>query len=120
EQWTETTAGKKANVTNVTKLNLTVFRPEKDKDAGVAVIVCPGGGYKKLMMDYEGEDCARWLNTLGVTGIVLKYRVPAPEGQPKWQPALQDAQRTIPLVRSKAGEWNIKADKMGIMGLSAG
>jgi acetyl esterase/lipase len=72
------------------------------------------------MMDYEGEDCARWLNTLGVTGIVLKYRVPAPEGTPKYLPALQDAQRTISFVRSKAGEWNIKPDKIGIMGFSAG
>src|SRR5438046_2340933 len=70
--------GKK--VTNVTRPTLTVFRPDKDKDVGAAVIVCPGGGYKALMMDYEGEDVARWLTTIGVTGVVLKYRLPAPEG----------------------------------------
>src|SRR5579859_5323372 len=69
----------KKKVTNVTEPTLEVFRPEKDQDTGVAVIVCPGGGYQALMMDYEGEDVARWLNTIGITGIVLKYRVPAPK-----------------------------------------
>ncbi len=114
EQW----SGKK--VTNVTHPTLQVFRPEKDKDTGVAIVVCPGGGYKSLMMDYEGEDVARWLNTIGVTGIVLKYRVPAPEGMPKYAPALQDAQRSIGLVRSKAKEWGIDAGRVGILGFSAG
>ena len=66
---TEQATGKR--VTGVTDPTLTVFRPEKEKDTGVAVIVCPGGGYTALMMDYEGEDLARWLNTIGVTGIVL-------------------------------------------------
>ena len=82
EQWG--TNGKPSKrVTNVTLPTLTVFRPAPDKETGVAVIVCPGGGYSALMMDYEGEDVARWLNTLGITGIVLKYRVPAPKGTPK-------------------------------------
>ena len=107
-------------VTNVTLPTLTVLRPEKDKDTGVAVIVCPGGGYSALMMDYEGEDVARWLNTLGVTGIVLKYRVPAPAGVPKFLPALQDAQRAMSLVRSKAKEWQLDEKRIGMLGFSAG
>jgi len=106
--------------TNVTKPTLEVFRPDADKNTGVAVIVCPGGGYRNLMMDYEGEDVAGWLNTIGVTGIVLKYRVPAPEGQPKYLPALQDAQRAMSLVRGKAGEWGIDPKRIGILGFSAG
>jgi len=107
-------------VTNVTQPTLTVFRPAKDKDTGVAVIVCPGGGYKWLMMSYEGDDVAAWLNTIGVTGIVLKYRVAAPEGTPGYVPALKDAQRAISLVRSKAVEWQINPDRIGILGFSAG
>ena len=63
---------------------------------------------------------ARWLNTLGVTGIVLKYRVPAPEGQPRFGPALQDAQRALSLIRAHAKEWEIDPDRIGMMGFSAG
>lgn len=107
-------------VTNVTEPTLAIYRPAKEKDTGVAVIVCPGGGYKQLMMSYEGEDVANWLTTVGVTGIVLKYRVPAPPGVAKYEPALQDAQRSISLVRSKAREWDLKPDKIGILGFSAG
>lgn len=114
EQW------KAKAVTNVTEPTLAIYRPAKDKDTGVAVIVCPGGGYKQLMMSYEGEDVAQWLTTLGVTGIVLKYRVPAPPGVAHHLPALQDAQRSISLIRSKASEWGINPDKIGILGFSAG
>ena len=129
--WADKAPGEKASasqpedwkgkrVTNVTTPTLEFFRPQKDTDTGVAVIVCPGGGYQALMMDYEGEDVAKWLNTLGITGIVLKYRVPAEKDQPRYLPALQDAQRTISIVRSKAKEWGIKPDKIGILGFSAG
>ena len=114
EQW----QGKK--VTNVTEPTLAIYRPAKDNDTGVAVIVCPGGGYTQLMMSYEGEDVAQWLTTLGVTGIVLQYRVPAPPGVAHHLPALQDAQRSISLVRSKASEWQMNPDKIGILGFSAG
>ena len=107
-------------VTGVTDPTLTVFRPEKDKDTGVALIVCPGGGYTALMMDYEGEDVAHWLNTIGITGIVLKYRIATPPGEPKWTLGVRDGQRAISLVRSKAQEWGIKPDKIGILGFSAG
>ena len=120
EVWGQPNKPTSKRVTNVTKPTLKIFRPEKDKETGVAVIVCPGGGYKALMMDYEGEDVAAWLNTLGVTGIVLKYRVPAPDGVPKHLPALQDAQRAMSLVRSKAKEWNIDEKRIGMLGFSAG
>jgi acetyl esterase/lipase len=122
EQWQQNKPGEKPfkKVTNVSQATLTVYRPAKEKDTGVAVIVCPGGGYKALMMDYEGEDAATWLNSLGVTGIVLKYRVGDREGTPRWLPALQDAQRAMSLVRSKAKEWGIKEDRIGMLGFSAG
>jgi acetyl esterase/lipase len=92
-------------ITNVTKPTLTVYRPAKDKDTGAAVIICPGGGYWNLFWQIEGEEVAEWLNTLGVTGIVLKYRVPRRPDEPKGVPArrpLQDSQRAVSLVRSKA------------------
>jgi acetyl esterase/lipase len=110
-------------VTNVTKPTLTIYRPAKDKDTGAAVIICPGGGYWNLFWQIEGEEVAQWLNTLGVTGIILKYRVPRRPDEPKGIPArrpLQDAQRAVSLVRSKAQDWGIDPDRIGIMGFSAG
>jgi acetyl esterase/lipase len=111
------------SLTNVSKPTLKICRPEKSKDTGVAVIICPGGGYTNLAWDHEGEQVARWLNSIGVTGVILKYRVPRREGTPKDQPppqALMDAQRALSVVRSKAGEWGVDAKKIGILGFSAG
>ena len=88
------------------------------KGSGTAVIVCPGGGYGKVCYGKEGIAIARWLNTLGVAAFVLKYRLPA-EGYIHPVP-LQDAQRAIRLVRSSAGKYGIKPDRIGIMGFSAG
>jgi acetyl esterase/lipase len=107
-------------VTDVTHPTLTVYRPAKEKDTGAAVVICPGGGYHVLAMDLEGEEVAAWLNSIGVTGIVLKYRVPARKGQPRHQAPLQDAQRALSLVRSKAGELGIDPGRLGILGFSAG
>jgi acetyl esterase/lipase len=110
-------------VTNVSKPTLTVYRPERAKDTGAAVVICPGGGYHILAWDLEGVEVATWLNKLGVTGIVLKYRVPRPPGSPKAKPPvgpLQDAQRALSLVRSKAKEWNLDPKRIGILGFSAG
>src|SRR5262245_34551124 len=92
-------------VTNVTKPTLTIYRPAKEKDNGASVLICPGGGYWNLYWELEGEEVATWLNSLGVTGIVLKYRVPRRPDEPKGVPArrpLQDAQRAVSLVRSQA------------------
>lgn len=110
-------------ITNVTRPTISVFRPPAEQNAGVAIIVCPGGGYWNLAWDREGEDVARWLNTLGVTGVVLKYRVPRRPGQPEPLPApgpLLDAQRAVSLVRSQAHAWGIDPERIGIMGFSAG
>jgi acetyl esterase/lipase len=110
-------------VTNVTKPTITIYRPAKDKDTGTALLICPGGGYWNLYWQLEGEEVAAWLNSLGVTGIILKYRVPRRPGEPKGEPArlpLQDAQRAVSLVRSKAKEWGINPARIGMVGFSAG
>jgi acetyl esterase/lipase len=110
-------------VTNVTKPALTIYRPEKEKDTGTAMLICPGGGYWNLYWQLEGEEVATWLNSLGVTGIILKYRVPRRPDEPKGEPArrpLQDAQRAVSLVRSKAKEWGIDPKRIGMVGFSAG
>src|SRR5262249_4878033 len=110
-------------VTNVTKPTISVYRPAKDKDTGTAVIICPGGGYWNLYWQLEGEEVAAWLNSLGVTGIILKYRVPRRPDEVKGEPArrpLQDAQRAVRLIRSKAKEWGIDPHRIGITGFSAG
>ena len=110
-------------VTNVTKPTLTIYRPTKDKDTGTAILICPGGGYWDLYWQLEGEEVAQWLNSIGVTGIILKYRVPRRSDEPKSEPArrpLQDAQRAVSLVRSKAGQWGIHPKQIGLVGFSAG
>jgi acetyl esterase/lipase len=110
-------------ITNVTVPTLTVLRPAKDKDTGAAVVIAPGGGYNLLAWDLEGEEVAAWLNSVGVTGIVLKYRVPRRPGTPNDAAPVQaklDAQRAISLVRSKAGEWGIDPKRIGMLGFSAG
>ena len=110
-------------ITNVSKPTISIYRPAKEKDTGTAVIICPGGGYWNLYWELEGEEVAAWLNTLGVTGIILKYRVPRRPDEPKGEPArrpLQDAQRAVRLVRSKAREWGIDPNRIGMVGFSAG
>ena len=110
-------------ITNVTKPTVTLFRPAKDKNRGTAILICPGGGYWNLAWDLEGEEVAAWLNSIGVTGVVLKYRVPRRPNQPERLPApgpLLDAQRAISLVRSRAAEWGIDPNRIGIVGFSAG
>ncbi|HMC11325.1 MAG TPA: alpha/beta hydrolase, partial [Pirellulaceae bacterium] len=116
----ETTTGNRGSrqVTNVTKPTLSVFRPAKEQNTGVAVIIAPGGGYRFLSWDHEGEDVATWLNKIGVTGIVLKYRVPQRSEHPKHP--LADAQRAVSLVRSKAKDWDLDEKKIGLLGFSAG
>jgi acetyl esterase/lipase len=110
-------------ITNVTKPTITLFRPPEDRNTGTALLVCPGGGYWDLFWDVEGTEVAAWLNSVGITAIVLKYRVPRRPGQPEPLPApgpLLDAQRAIRLVRSRAAEWGIHPNRIGIVGFSAG
>lgn len=107
-------------LTNVSHPTVTVYKPAAAEDSGAAVLICPGGGYHILAMDLEGKEVAKWLNSIGVTGIVLKYRVPRREGQEKHVAPLQDAQRGMSLVRSRAAEWKIDPARIGILGFSAG
>jgi acetyl esterase/lipase len=110
-------------ITNVSKPTLTLYRPARDKDTGTAVLIAPGGGYHNLAWDREGTEVAEWLNSIGVTGIVLKYRCPRRPGDVKGEPPagpLKDAQRAISLVRSNAKEWGIDPKRIGMIGFSAG
>lgn len=97
---------------------ITVYTPQKPN--GTAVVVCPGGGYAILAMDLEGTEICTWLNSIGVTAVLLKYRVPASGGKLRYELPLQDAQRALGLVRYNAAKWNIKPDHIGILGFSAG
>ena len=106
-------------LTNVTKPTITVYRPSSATPTGTAVLVCPGGGYRILAYDKEGTEIAQWLNSLGVTAIVLKYRVPPRQERPRDEPALQDAQR-LGIIRSHAQEWKIDPGRIGVIGFSAG
>ncbi len=100
------------------KPTLTIYLPPRDKATGAAVVICPGGGYGNLAMDHEGHQVAQWLNSNGVAGFILKYRH---RGTGYGHPApLRDAQRAIRLVRSRANEWGVLPDRIGIMGFSAG
>ncbi len=105
---------------NVSNPTITVYRPSEGKDTGAAVVVCPGGGYHILAMDLEGTEICDWLNSVGVTAVLLKYRVPARKGLERYTAPLQDAHRALGLVRSHAGEWHIDPKRIGIMGFSAG
>jgi len=111
------------SITNVSHPTLTIYRPAKDKDTGAAVLIAPGGGYNNLAWAKEGIEPAQWLNSIGVTGVVLKYRVPRRPDNPKDQPpvqALMDAQRSISIMRSKAKEWGTDSNRIGMLGFSAG
>lgn len=103
-------------VTNVTVPEITVYSPESSKNTGMAVVICPGGGYGGLAIAHEGSQFAAWLNKLGITGIVLKYRMP---NQHKEVP-LDDAWQAMYYVRSHAQELGIDPAKIGIAGFSAG
>jgi acetyl esterase/lipase len=109
-------------VRNVSQPTMTVYSPT-GTNTGVAMVVFPGGGYQILAMDLEGTEICDWLTSHGITAILLKYRVPLKETDPYSQPtplALEDAQRTLGLVRSHAAEWHIDPHKIGVIGFSAG
>ncbi len=105
---------------NVSSPELLVFPAPKDKATGTAVVILPGGGFAKLAMDLEGTEVAEHFNTLGVTAFVLKYRtLPEKQENPALGPAM-DAQRSISIVRSRAAEFGVRADRIGMLGISAG
>ena len=119
------------SVRGVSRPTMTVYSPAA-KNTGAAVVVFPGGGYQILAIDLEGSEVCDWLTSKGITCVLLKYRVPGKEGYPKSAPypksgpypespmALEDAQRTIGLVRLHAAEWHIDPHKVGVLGFSAG
>lgn len=122
----ELVAGKPWTVVeNVSQPTMTVYSPT-GKNTGAAVVVFPGGGYEILAIDLEGSEVCDWLTTKGITCVLLKYRVPAPRSSPWWGAypqspiALEDAQRTLGLVRLHAAEWHIDPHKVGVLGFSAG
>ncbi|UCD29717.1 MAG: alpha/beta hydrolase [Planctomycetota bacterium] len=96
---------------------LSVYLPPKEKANKTSVIVYPGGGYRKLSMDHEGRQVAEWLNSFGVTAFVLKYRLLP---RYKYPAPLDDAKRAMRIVRSRADEWNVDPQGIGILGFSAG
>ena len=98
---------------------LTLYQP-KGKSTGAAVVVFPGGGYSILAIDLEGTEVCDWLNSAGITCVLLKYRVPGTGPYPKSPAALQDAQRALGLVRLHAAEWGIDPNRIGVLGFSAG
>lgn len=102
------------------KPSLTIYLPEKEKATGAAVVIFPGGGYGHLAVDHEGRQIAEWLNSIGVAGFILRYRH-SNSGAGYGHPApLQDAQRAIRMVRSRANQWGVEPGKIGIIGFSAG
>jgi acetyl esterase/lipase len=109
-----------ARIGNVSAPTIAVYLPQAEKRTDLAVVICPGGGHHILAYDLEGTEVAEWLNSMGVTGIVLKYRVPFRDPDRRWLAAVQDAQRAMSLVRARAGEWQINPERIGILGFSAG
>ena len=98
-----------------------VFLPSKRNATGQAVLICPGGSYITLAYDWEGTDIAKWLNSQGIAGIVLKYRLPdSISSMVRHKTPMLDAEQAMILIRKHAGEWNIDTKKVGVMGFSAG
>ncbi|HMO86188.1 MAG TPA: alpha/beta hydrolase, partial [Lacipirellulaceae bacterium] len=97
---------------------ITPFLPDESAGPSAAMVICPGGGYGGLAMEKEGLEVARWLQTRGIAGVVLRYRCGGGKNQ---QPVpLQDAQRALRMVRARADRWNIDPHRVGILGFSAG
>lgn len=107
-------------IDNVSVPTLMVFQPEASKRTGTGVLVIPGGGLARLALETEGYEAAQWFNDQGITAFVLKYRVPARSGGPRYLAGLQDAQRAMGIIRSRAAEWGVDADAIGSIGYSAG
>jgi acetyl esterase/lipase len=118
------------SITNVNQPSVTVYLPNSSNATGTAIIICPGGGYQHLAIDKEGHDIARWLNTIGIAGIVLKYRLPGGPAMTRGGDlqaeaqgvhiAIEDAEAAIQVVRKNAARWSVKPTAVGLMGFSAG
>ncbi len=102
------------------KPSLTIYLPPAEKATGAAVVICPGGGYGHLAVDHEGHQIAQWLNSFGVAGFIVQYRHSASGAGYNHPAPIQDAQRAIRMVRSRAKEWGVDPGRIGIIGFSAG
>lgn len=111
-----------SNITNVHRPSITPFLPAADKATGVAVLVIPGGGHRKLCVGHEGENVANWLVEHGIAAFVLKYRLAREEGSKYTihEHAMADTRRAIRTIRARAAEWRVDPHKIGAMGFSAG
>jgi len=111
-------------LTNVSTPTMTVYQPASDKNTGTAALVFPGGGYARLAWTGEGTDVCEWLTNVGITCLLVKYRVPQPTGEAGHYPQdfadLEDAQQAMRLAKAHAGEWHIDPKKIGVIGFSAG
>ncbi|MEO7599560.1 MAG: hypothetical protein ABIV50_11550 [Opitutus sp.] len=107
-------------ITDVTEPTLAVFLPPKDMRNGTAMLVTPGGGLERLALEHEGYEVAEWLNQQGIAAFVLKYRVPPRDPQHRWKVGVQDAQRAMGIIRSRADEWFVDRQALGSIGFSAG
>ena len=118
-------------ISNVSQPSITAYLPAKEKATGTGIVICPGGGYQHLAIDKEGHDIARWLNTIGIAGFVLKYRLPGRGSLGRASSdlhqitdsihvALEDAESSMRMVRQNAAKWNLKPSAIGMMGFSAG
>lgn len=105
-------------VANVTRPTMTVHLA--GEGTGTGVVILPGGGFARVVPDLEGTEAANWLNRHGVSAFVLSYRTTADSQSPGWVKPLQDAQRALALVRSRADQWGIRKDRLGLVGFSAG
>ena len=109
-------------VRNIHNPSITVYLPPKDKATGAAVVICPGGGHSNLVFNAEGVEPAIYLNSIGVTAFVLKYRLAREKNSPYTieKHVREDAYRAMRLVRSRAAEWNVDTKRIGMLGFSAG
>ena len=107
-------------VENVSNPQIAIYPAKNTLEKNPVMLICPGGGYNILAYDLEGTEIAEWLNTLGFTAVLLKYRVPRREGRMKHEAALEDVQEAISYIRNNATSLHIDPDKLGIMGFSAG
>lgn len=105
---------------NVSKPTISISYPLPEKDTGTTAVVFPGGGYNILAMDLEGSEACEWLNSIGVTAVLLKYRVPKRVGLEKHTAPLQDAQRALGVLRHRARELRVDPKRIGVVGFSAG
>jgi acetyl esterase/lipase len=108
------------HLTNVSKPTLAVYPPPSGKNSGAAILVFPGGGYRILAYDLEGTEVCTWLNSIGVTCVLVKYRVPFEHHYPQELADLEDAQQAMRITRAHAAEWHLDPHRIGVLGFSAG